>query len=63
MRAQAQEDILIQISLATYWKQVSVEANKAVYEPTTASSEAKQALREFTTISSEANLALHEPIN
>jgi len=45
--------------MATAWKQVSVETNKTLCEPITASCEAKQTPRESNTVSIETKIASH----
>ena len=42
--------------LATSWKQVSIETNKALCKPITISGEAKQTLCESSTVSAETNI-------
>jgi len=50
-------------SLATSWKQVSVETNKALCEPITVSGEVKQTLYESSTVSIETNIASRQHVN
>ena len=46
--------------LGTAWKQVSVEMDKVLYEPITASREAKQITCESNTVSTETKLVSWE---
>ena len=50
-------------SLATAWKQVSVETNKAICEYIAASHEAKQTPHKSDTISKETKTASHQRVN
>jgi len=49
--------------LATSWKQVSVETNKALCKSITVSGEAKQTLCKFSTVSAETNITLCQYVN
>ena len=49
--------------LANSWKQVSIETNKALYKPITASGEAKQTLCESNTVSAETNIAPRQHVS
>ena len=57
------EDSVARAPLANSWKQVSVETNKALCKPITASGEAKQTLCEFSTVSAETNIVSRQHIN
>jgi len=50
-------------SLASSWKQVSIEPTEVPSEPITASREAKQALCKVIKVSTETNLAPHQRVN
>ena len=49
--------------LANSWKQISVETNKTLCKPITASGEAKQTLCESSTVSAATNIAPRRHIN
>jgi len=57
------EDSVARAPLATSWKQVSVETNKALCKPITASVEAKQTICESSTVSAETNIATRQHNN
>ena len=51
------------IPLATSWKQVSFETNKAFCKPITVSDEAKQTLCESSIVWAETNIVSHQYVN